>query len=126
MPDYPRAAIKNLEDAKSLLVAARWDGAGYHAGFVVECTLNALYLRAGGNPSNLPHGLNRLADGVNEIAGSKHGARKLAPGQFAVISRAGFHRWHPNTRYEAEGIISEAQARSWVQAANNFYHSVKP
>ena len=34
MPDYPKAAVKNLSDAKILLDHERWDGAAYHAGFV--------------------------------------------------------------------------------------------
>ncbi|MDW8396565.1 MAG: HEPN domain-containing protein, partial [Anaerolineae bacterium] len=46
--DYPRAALKHLEDAEALLKAHRYDGAGYHAGYVVECALKTLLLYARG------------------------------------------------------------------------------
>src|SRR5450759_3389212 len=40
--DYPDAAIKHCDDARSLLSASRPDGAAYLAGYAVECTLKTL------------------------------------------------------------------------------------
>lgn len=42
--DFPDAAAKHRDDATALLRAHRWDGAAYHAGYVVECSLKALLL----------------------------------------------------------------------------------
>jgi hypothetical protein len=42
--DHPEAACKHLEDAKVLKSAGRPDGAAYHAGYVVECSLKSVIL----------------------------------------------------------------------------------
>lgn len=40
--DYPDAAGKHLDDAAALVDAARYDGAAYLSGYVVECSLKTL------------------------------------------------------------------------------------
>lgn len=124
MPDYPKAAEKNLSDAKVLLEKERWDGAAYHAGFVVECTLNALLVKYGGK-TNLPHKLSLLETCVNS-AGRGQGKRCLSPTQSHILSMSGINGWHPNIRYEAAFVHTPETAKKWVDAARNFYHSVKP
>lgn len=42
--DHPEAALKHFEDAKVLIGAGRPDGAAYHAGYVVECSLKTIIL----------------------------------------------------------------------------------
>jgi len=42
--DYPAAAGKHLNDAKVLLDAKRFDGAGYLAGYIVECSLRSVVM----------------------------------------------------------------------------------
>jgi hypothetical protein len=42
--DHPEAALKHFEDAKVLKRAGRPDGAAYHAGYVVECSLKSVIL----------------------------------------------------------------------------------
>ncbi|HSN99090.1 MAG TPA: hypothetical protein VLS89_12425 [Candidatus Nanopelagicales bacterium] len=42
--DYPAAAAKHLDDARALLDAQRLDGAGYLAGYVVECSLRTVIM----------------------------------------------------------------------------------
>ncbi|MRG94456.1 hypothetical protein [Polyangium spumosum] len=42
--DYPAAAAKHLEDARTLLDAQRHDGAAYLAGYVVECSLRSVVM----------------------------------------------------------------------------------
>lgn len=40
--DYPAAAKKHLNDAKALVDAKRFDGAGYLAGYAIECSLRSV------------------------------------------------------------------------------------
>ena len=40
--DYPGAASKHLLDSEALLAASRFDGAGYLAGYAVECTIKTV------------------------------------------------------------------------------------
>jgi HEPN domain-containing protein len=40
--NYPRAASKHVLDSEALLAANRFDGAGYLAGYAVECTIKTL------------------------------------------------------------------------------------
>jgi hypothetical protein len=42
--DFPDAATKHLGDARALHAARRHDGACYLLGYVVECSLKAVYL----------------------------------------------------------------------------------
>jgi hypothetical protein len=42
--DFPEAARKHLNDAEVLLQADRFDGAGYLAGYVVECSLRTVVM----------------------------------------------------------------------------------
>ncbi|XXY53413.1 hypothetical protein WME91_19980 [Sorangium sp. So ce269] len=42
--DYPAAAAKHLDDASALLGAKRFDGAGYLAGYVIECSLRSVVM----------------------------------------------------------------------------------
>ena len=40
--NYPKAALKHLEDARVLMQNTRFDGAAYLAGYVVECALKTV------------------------------------------------------------------------------------
>lgn len=125
MPDYPKAAAKNLSDAQVLLDNKRWDGSAYHAGFVVECTLNALLVANGGSTS-LGHNLSGLERYIASSATGRS-TRRLSPTQSQILGNAGIQRWSPTgIRYEAEFVHAENVARTWYQAAKQFYHSVKP
>ncbi|XXT17183.1 hypothetical protein WME94_43850 [Sorangium sp. So ce429] len=42
--DYPAAARKHLRDAAALTDAGRFDGAGYLAGYAVECSLQTVIM----------------------------------------------------------------------------------
>jgi hypothetical protein len=42
--DHPEAALKHMDDGKALQDAGRPDGAAYHAGYVVECSLKSIIL----------------------------------------------------------------------------------
>ncbi|MBK9577028.1 MAG: HEPN domain-containing protein [Fibrobacterota bacterium] len=125
MADYPKAAEKNLADAAVLLEKGRWDGAAYHAGFVVECTLNALLVANGGSTS-LGHKLSQLETYITSSAKGPR-ARRLSPTQSQILGNARIQRWNPTgIRYEAEFVHDAIVAKTWYQAAKQFYHSVKP
>ena len=40
--DFPKVALKHLQDAQALLKSNRFDGAAYLAGYVVECALKTM------------------------------------------------------------------------------------
>ncbi len=40
--DYPGAASKHVLDGEALLAAGRFDGAGYLAGYAVECAITTV------------------------------------------------------------------------------------
>lgn len=65
--DFPDAAEKHRDDAAALLRARRWDGAAYHAGYVVECSLKAVLL---------------VGAIANRVGGTKH-VKAAAPGKIA-------------------------------------------
>jgi HEPN domain-containing protein len=125
MPDYAKAAAKHLRDSEVLLRGERWDGAAYHAGFVVECTLSALLVASGGS-TDRGHNLSELEDCVNAQARKSRG-RRLSQTQSEILRCAGFRAWSPTgIRYEAESVHTEPRASDWLRAAKTFYHSVKP
>ena len=78
--DHPDAAAKNLDDAMTLLAARRFDGAGYLAGYVVECSLKTVIVlqeiarHAGFTPTSLAAGL--VGHGAQTMAGSPRGTQK--------------------------------------------------
>jgi hypothetical protein len=60
--DYPAAARKHLLDAGALVAAGRFDGAGYLAGYAVECSLRTIVMvGAYARRAALPHGDLRMA-----------------------------------------------------------------
>ncbi len=79
--DFPDAAGKNLSDAMTLLEANRYDGAGYLAGYVVECSLKTFIVlaniaqRAGFNSTGLVQG---FAAGGGVVVGAIPNAHQTA------------------------------------------------
>ncbi len=124
--DYPEAARKHLDDAKALLTAARYDGAGYHAGYVVECALKTL-LQADGAPAR-GHNLDALSNQVTALAvgGSPHTARYLPHPPPAIAYATPPAGWQETMRYRAPGDLDQARAQFWVTEASRIYtQSVK-
>ncbi len=130
--DHPEAAQKHFEDARSLNAAARYDGAAYHAGYVVECSLKSVLLhdrsydQATGKAevsrlqtwhkklSKQPfaHNLARL---LAETVGPE-GARYLPP----IEPNASVIHWTETMRYWAPGKVDRAKATaylSWAEMA---------
>ena len=120
--DYPEAAGKHLDDAQALLTAGRYDGAGYHAGYVVECALKTL-LQAGGVLQK-GHDLSRLSSEVTRLAagGSSHTARYQPDPLLAIPYAVPPAGWKETMRYFAAGVLGQQQAKDWVDKAQRVYN----
>jgi len=119
--DYPEAARKHLDDAQALLETARYDGSGYHAGYVVECALKTL-LQIGSAP-RWGHDLSAISVQVAALAtgGSPHTARYIPnppPGIAYANPPAG---WKETMRYRAPGDLTWQQAQNWLTEAERVY-----
>lgn len=120
--DYPAAAAKHLADAQALWQAGRYDGAGYHAGYVIECALKTL-LQAD-HTIEKSHNLSALSARVAALAtgGSPLIARycpRPAPALRYAPPPAG---WHETMRYRAAGDLDQNQSRQWVAEAERVYN----
>lgn len=125
--DYPEAAHKHLEDAQALLIAHRYDGAGYHAGYAVECALKTL-LQADGAQTR-GHDLNALGTRVTALAtgGSPHTARYLLNPPLGILYDKPPAGWRETMRYRAPGDLNQATAQNWVTEAERVYNqTVRP
>ena len=123
--DYPEAASKHLEDASRLLDARRYDGAAYHAGYVVECALKTIVQLEGGRPYG--H-LNVIGPNALQLA-SLPGARTARYAGQGVPAPAILHPtsgWQLGMRYWQEGRVPEATARAWQAEALIVYGQTVP
>lgn len=121
--DYPDAAGKHLEDAQILLNNNRYDGAGYHAGYVVECVLKTL-LQIDNTFKHI-HDLGRLSNEVARlVAGS--GSPRTAPYQINPPLNIRYDTppagWKETMRYRAPGDLSQSQAEAWYDEAHRAYN----
>lgn len=121
--DHPEAAGKHLSDAHVLLPAGRADGAGYLAGYVVECSLKSLILVGAGQPWG--HDLNALGVEALRLA-ALPGARsaryvpRMTPGHSLYDAAAG---WRETLRYREPGAVTPVDAGSWLAEAQAIYES---
>lgn len=122
--DHPEAAKKHLDDAYTLFVHNRHDGAGYLAGYVVECSLKSVILLGGQNARKYRHDLNRLsADAINLAVMTAQTARYIpfqTPGHSMYAAVTG---WRETLRYRPESTVSDQDAESWIQEAESVYLS---
>ncbi len=97
--DYPEAARKHLDDAQALLETARYNGAGYHAGYGVECALKTL-LQIGG-ALRWGHDLSALSIQAAALAtgGSPHTAR------YIPLLELGVFRTRPDDRIDVPDLF---------------------
>ena len=119
--DHPDAAGKHLDDAQVLLAAERCDGAAYHAGYVVECSLKSVILVAGSNPWG--HELPDLSRKAVSLAAMPSGsAARYAPGIVPGHSLYdAVHGWRSTLRYKSPGTVAAADAGAWVDEARRVY-----
>lgn len=114
--DHPEAAARHLADAKTLLTAARADGAAYLSGYVVECSLKSIFQVQTGSAL---HGhdwpsLHRQVAAVAAVAGAK--TAKYFGATTSAVLTAPIVSWRPSLRYKAPSV-SVADAHAWHATA---------
>lgn len=129
--DHPEAARKHLADAYVLNASARHDGAAYHAGYVVECTLKAVLLhdRAHDTITGAPDPV-KLQQWHNDLRKKPYG-HKLAGLLGAGVGPQGarywpeleatdsvVRDWTETARYWRPGAVTEAKARAFLAWAD--------
>jgi hypothetical protein len=124
--NYPEAAGKHAEDCQVLLSASRFDGAGYLAGYAVECVLKTLIQAEGAFPRPLRHHLDRLSQEAIRLAGlpSQRTMKYVTHPSVTTLTYGMPTGWEEKLRYEAPGIVSEATANAWVGEAQRLYREV--
>jgi len=122
--DYPRAAQKHVQDAEVLLGQHRFDGAGYLAGYVVECVLKAL-IQVETPDVPKKHDLNALSREALDFAGLP-GSRTARYVRQPELTRLpyGAPGWHETLRYARPGTIAGEHAAEWVKEARRLYEEV--
>jgi hypothetical protein len=127
MPEnYPEAAGKHAGDCAALLAASRFDGAGYLAGYVVECVLKTL-IKVENTAPPFIHNLAQLSRKAVELASlpSQKTAKYVTRPEDVTILPYGLPTgWQETLRYEAPGAVSEATAKDWVAEAQRLYREV--
>jgi len=122
--DYPGAASKHVLDGEALLVANRFDGAGYLAGYAVECTIKTL-ARAEGNRLS-GHNLGDLSRRALVLVALPSGrtARYLTNPNFTTLTYGDPPGWRETIRYQAAGFVTQADAVAWVAEARRLHDEV--
>lgn len=120
--DHPEAAAKHLTDCKTLQAQGRSDGAGYLAGYVIECCLKTLIIVDRQPPERI-HVLGRLGGEALRLASlpSSRTAR-YAPWHHAahpVYDAA--NGWTEQLRYRPSGQLPHALAQQWVDEAEHVF-----
>jgi len=128
--DHPEAARKHFDDARVLSDASRLDGAAYHAGYVVECSLKAIVLHDRSyEPATGKTDSAELAAWHKTLCGRKfghdlavilaasvgpEGARYFPPlhGRASVVTD-----WTETMRYWAPGEVREPQVSAFLNWA---------
>jgi hypothetical protein len=121
--DFPAAAGKHVTDSKVLLASGRWDGAGYLAGYGVECVVKVIIQVEGAAPwGHLPH----ISPHAAMLAGlpNARSARYVTTPTVHSVPLGRPTGWDPVLRYEAAGGVAEAGARAWVAEAERLYAEV--
>ncbi|MCP4661181.1 MAG: hypothetical protein GY856_37740 [bacterium] len=123
--DHPAAAGKHLVDATVLARAERHDGAGYLAGYAVECTMKTLIQLEGEKPRKYKHRLFKMSQDALRFA-ALPGARSARYAPKAATGHSIYDRamgWQEALRYRAPGAISGATAQAWLQEARMLYET---
>jgi hypothetical protein len=134
--DFPEAAGKHLDDSAALLAAGRFDGAGYLAGYVVECSLKSLVMveELGGTVGpTAPHtAYEKARKFKHDVAKLSSEAIRLATLGSAVTARylsllsppqKLTNGWRPELRYAEPGRLTQADAEAWLAEAGASYVS---
>jgi HEPN domain-containing protein len=123
--NHPEAAEKHVLDSEALLKVNRYDGAGYLAGYAVECTLKTLILIEGHRMRG--HNLNELSIRALALASvpTQKTAKYINSSAITTITYGhGPQDWNESLRYEPEGAIKPADCLTWVSEARRLYDGV--
>jgi len=123
--NYPAAARKHVLDSEALLSANRYDGAGYLAGYAVECTLKTLIWVETSKDARDTHDLNILSARALLLAGlptQKTAAYVKGPAITSLLY--GPAGWRETLRYEAEGTVARTDCEAWVSEARRLHDAV--
>ncbi len=122
--DYPGAASKHVVDCEALLAAGRFDGAGYLAGYAVECTIKTL-AQAEGAPLT-GHNLGVLSRKALELLASPSNrtARYVTNPNVTTLGYGDPPGWKETLRYQAAGLVRQELAAAWVAEARRLYRQV--
>ena len=121
MDDFPKAALKHLEDARLLSDEQRFDGAAYLAGYVAECALKTVIEVENAQVPRI-HDLNDLkqrVDTLAALAGPRTGRLYIA----ATRSLLQILAWRPEMRYRSP-YVTETVAVAWMGEAESIYRRV--
>ncbi len=122
--NYPEAAWKHVTDSEALLAAKRYDGAGYLAGYAVECTLKTLIWVESGRGRgghNLTH-LSGTAVHLLSLPGQRTASYVRHPNVTGL--QYGPTGWRETLRYEAAGVVSKSDAEGWLAEAKRLCDEV--
>ena len=126
--DYAAAAGKHVDDAGVLLHGQRFDGAGYLAGYAVECVLKTLIKAEVGKGGQVPwiHDLDKLSScAVRLVSQPKQRTARYVKHPGVTALKYGFPGgWEETLRYTAPGTVTESVASSWVQEARRLHIEV--
>ncbi len=118
--DYPDAAGKHLADASALAAAQRYDGAGYLAGYVVECALKTL-LQVESGQVRKTHSYETLLKEVGETCLTAGAATaRYVTETIRAIPDAPIAAWRETMRYRSPSM-SSGDAQAWVEGAAVVY-----
>jgi HEPN domain-containing protein len=127
--DHPEAAAKHLDDAQTLFVQNRWDGAAYLSGYVVECALKAVILVGNNNKPGWPgggqgHNLSQLTTAATSFLSAvafNGRTAKYAPLLKKARTISGANGWSVFMRYMPAGHINETTATAFFNEAEDLY-----
>ncbi len=122
--DYPGAASKHVLDSEALLATNRFDGAGYLAGYAVECTIKTVAQVEGKRLSG--HNLGELSRDALVLVALSSGrtARYLTNPGFTTLPYGDPPGWRETMRYQAAGFVSQTVAAAWVAEARRLHDEV--
>lgn len=122
--DYPGAAFKHVLDGEALLAAGRFDGAGYLAGYAVECTIKTVAQVEGKLLRS--HDLGDLSRSALTLVALPSGrtARYLTNPNFTTLTYGDPPGWRETMRYQAAGFVNQTDAANWVAEARRLHDEV--
>jgi len=122
--DYPGAASKHVLDSEALLATNRFDGAGYLAGYAVECTIKTVAQVEGKRLSG--HNLGELSRDALVLVALPSGrtARYLTNPGFTTLRYGDPPGWKETMRYQAVGFVNQTDAATWVAEARRLHDEV--